>query len=335
MEKVKDTESFIRRARETHGDTYDYSMADYRGANEPITLICKVCGPFVLAAAGSHYKKKKPCGCGKCNYGVYAGRNYCNCGLPIDAHNKRIPAESITCRYCYERDRDAREFERRKRTCKSCGDWYFRRSKNHMLCGQCEERRRKKRVAALVSCKTCGKNFTRCTQKRGRNRQHFCSLDCYEKRATKKKTRLPIVVLYKCEWCGTASHKKRCDAEGCWAVAMQTAFAQADARQKARTKKRTQRQEWVYRIALRLQGNRGRKATRKPSEPKGYDIYRAVDILAAKEFELQKCEWRYKISNKLSNARKRVKRKNAIEQHSPKDLRKAEAKPIQMCFKWR
>ena len=227
MERVKDTASFIRRAREVHGDTYDYSLAKYTASQQPITLICRVCGPFVLSQAGSHYRKRKPCGCGKCNYGVYAGRKYCDCGLPIDAHNKRTQAESNTCRTCYNRDRDAREFERRKRTCKNCGDWYFRRSKNHTTCGRCEERRKRKRASSLVSCRTCGKRLARCSQKRGRNKQHFCSLSCYENRATKKKLQLPIVVLYKCECCGTVSYRKRCNSDGCWANVIRKALLQS------------------------------------------------------------------------------------------------------------
>lgn len=334
MERVKDTASFIRRARQVHGDTYDYSLAKYTAAQQPITLICRVCGPFVLSQAGTHYRKQKPCGCGKCNYGAYAGRKYCDCGLPIDAHNKRIYAESNTCRTCYSRDRDAREFERRKRACKNCGEWYFRRSNNHTTCGPCKERRKRKRASSFVSCRTCGKEFFRCSQKRGRNKHHFCSLACYEKRATKKKVQLPIIVLYKCDCCGAISYRKRCNEDGCWAAAIRKAFAYAGTKQKARSKKRTKKQEWLYRIATRLQGNKGRMASRKPSVPKGYDIYRAADVLAELQKDADKCVWRYKISNKLSNARKRVRRKDANQRHRKKDLRKAERKSIQMCFEW-
>lgn len=331
MEKVKDTESFIRRARETHGDTYDYSMANYKGSQQPITLVCRVCGPFVLSQAGTHYRKRKPCGCRTCNYGVYVGRKYCDCGLPIDAHNRRIHAESNTCRVCFERDRDAREFERRKRTCKNCGDWYFRRSKNHTTCGRCRERRLRKRATSTVLCRTCGKHFTRCTQKRGRNKRHFCSLGCYEKRATKKKTRLPIVVVYKCNCCGTVSHGKRCRADGCWAACIAVSIANFSHRQKSRNPERTKKQEWSYRIGIRLNSNRHRDVKRSHKEPKGFDVYGALKHLQRRVDWHYQDAWKKKIGGKLSGMAQRQRRKQKQHRGS---LCKAPKKPIQMCFKW-
>ena len=65
MVKVKDTASFIEAARAIHGDKYDYSLTVYSGSQKPITIICKKCGPFVLAEAGTHYWKKA-CGCRFC-----------------------------------------------------------------------------------------------------------------------------------------------------------------------------------------------------------------------------------------------------------------------------
>lgn len=331
MERVKDTASFIRRARQVHGDTYDYSLAKYTASQQPITLICRVCGPFVLSQAGTHYRKRKPCGCGKCNYGVYAGRKYCDCGLPIDAHNKRIHAESNTCRTCYSRDRDAREFERRKRACKNCGEWYFRRSNNHTTCGPCKERRKRKRASSFVSCRTCGKRFSRCSQKRGRNKHHFCSLGCYEKRATKKKLQLPIVVLYKCECCGTVSHGRRCNTDGCWAHAIRKASVEAIAKQKSRTKKRTKKQEWAYRITLRLNSNRHRDTKQAPPEPKGYNAIGALKHLERRIAWHQQDAWKKKLGGKLSGMAQRQRRK---QKQRRSGVRKAQKKPVQMCFKW-
>lgn len=66
MVKVKDTESFIRRAREIHGDRYDYSETVYSGSQEPITIICRACGPFTLRIAQGHVSDRK-CGCRNCN----------------------------------------------------------------------------------------------------------------------------------------------------------------------------------------------------------------------------------------------------------------------------
>ena len=45
--KRKDTNEFIERAREVHGDRYDYSKTVYKGVLNPITIICKKHGEFM------------------------------------------------------------------------------------------------------------------------------------------------------------------------------------------------------------------------------------------------------------------------------------------------
>ena len=47
---VWDTESFIRKAREVHGDKYDYSKAEYKGSYEKITITCPEHGDFEQVA---------------------------------------------------------------------------------------------------------------------------------------------------------------------------------------------------------------------------------------------------------------------------------------------
>lgn len=42
------TESFIEKARNKHGDTYDYSLVDYKNNATKITLICKTHGEFEI-----------------------------------------------------------------------------------------------------------------------------------------------------------------------------------------------------------------------------------------------------------------------------------------------
>ena len=39
-------EDFIKRAKEVHGDKYDYSEVDYKSNKEPVTIICPKHGPF-------------------------------------------------------------------------------------------------------------------------------------------------------------------------------------------------------------------------------------------------------------------------------------------------
>lgn len=68
MANVKDTASFIDAARAIHGDRYDYSQTVYVGSQSPVTIVCRVCGPFTLAEAAAHYKTcRKPSGCVRCN----------------------------------------------------------------------------------------------------------------------------------------------------------------------------------------------------------------------------------------------------------------------------
>lgn len=40
------TEIFIKKAREVHGDRYNYSLVDYKGSQIPVTIICPEHGPF-------------------------------------------------------------------------------------------------------------------------------------------------------------------------------------------------------------------------------------------------------------------------------------------------
>jgi len=41
------TEQFIARARQAHGDRYDYAQTDYQNSSKPVVVICPVHGPFM------------------------------------------------------------------------------------------------------------------------------------------------------------------------------------------------------------------------------------------------------------------------------------------------
>jgi hypothetical protein len=56
------TEEFIARAREVHGDKYDYSMVEYVGMHSEVIIICSKHGDF-LQTPHTHLKGA---GCGKC-----------------------------------------------------------------------------------------------------------------------------------------------------------------------------------------------------------------------------------------------------------------------------
>ena len=69
MPKKIDTETFIERARKTHGDLYDYSKVVYENSTKHVIIICKVEGhPEFLQAPGNHYRGAgcPICGRAKC-----------------------------------------------------------------------------------------------------------------------------------------------------------------------------------------------------------------------------------------------------------------------------
>lgn len=57
------TEEFIRRAREVHGDRYDYSMANYTNAKTKLIIVCKIHGEF-MKIPSDHMMGS---GCPKCS----------------------------------------------------------------------------------------------------------------------------------------------------------------------------------------------------------------------------------------------------------------------------
>lgn len=65
IEAISDTtESFIEKARTVHGNRYDYSRVDHRGANRRVIIICPIHGEW-LQTPGSHIDGH---GCPECSY---------------------------------------------------------------------------------------------------------------------------------------------------------------------------------------------------------------------------------------------------------------------------
>jgi hypothetical protein len=62
-------EDFLKKARETHKDLYDYSKTVYISARKPILVTCKVHGDFVVNKAADHYSNGT--GCPKCCRGGF------------------------------------------------------------------------------------------------------------------------------------------------------------------------------------------------------------------------------------------------------------------------
>lgn len=57
---VKTTEDFVKRAKEVHGDRYDYSKAIYRGNTIPLTIICPEHGEFDISPT-TFFNRTNPC----------------------------------------------------------------------------------------------------------------------------------------------------------------------------------------------------------------------------------------------------------------------------------
>ena len=65
------TERFIEKAKNIHGDKYDYSKVEYSNDNKKVTIICFVHGEFVQKA-NNHLMGQ---GCPQCNKGLYYTRD--------------------------------------------------------------------------------------------------------------------------------------------------------------------------------------------------------------------------------------------------------------------
>lgn len=70
QKRRSNTEKFIERAKEIHGNTYDYSECQYKGATEPVTIICKKHGPFSIRPTNHLHGQGCPL-CGNERKGAY------------------------------------------------------------------------------------------------------------------------------------------------------------------------------------------------------------------------------------------------------------------------
>ena len=58
--KSSNTKEFIKKAKEIHGDKYDYSKVVYKNAHDKVTIICPIHGEF-LKSPNNHLSKKQGC----------------------------------------------------------------------------------------------------------------------------------------------------------------------------------------------------------------------------------------------------------------------------------
>lgn len=62
-DRICSVDEFIRKAQLVHGEVYDYSLVEYKGAKTPIEIICTIHGVY-LQTPDSHLHS---CGCPDCN----------------------------------------------------------------------------------------------------------------------------------------------------------------------------------------------------------------------------------------------------------------------------
>ena len=55
------TEDFIKRAKEVHGDKYDYNLVTYKDINTKVEIICKKCGRHFNQKPSNHINMKQGC----------------------------------------------------------------------------------------------------------------------------------------------------------------------------------------------------------------------------------------------------------------------------------
>lgn len=63
---VKNKEQFVERARELHGDRYDYDRFVYTKSREKSYITCKIHGDFLMCA-NHHIDENRMCGCQQCS----------------------------------------------------------------------------------------------------------------------------------------------------------------------------------------------------------------------------------------------------------------------------
>jgi hypothetical protein len=84
-------EQFLERVCRVHGDKYSYDLANYKGQNIPVSIICPEHGVFYQKPV-HHFKGK---GCPRCGYSISKGESELfnwtiTLGLRVESRNKKI-----------------------------------------------------------------------------------------------------------------------------------------------------------------------------------------------------------------------------------------------------
>ena len=138
--------TFIEKAVKVHGDTYDYSLVDYKDVRTPITIVCKKHGPFQQVP----YYHLAGNGCRKC----YDERHSESVAKPFE----QIVKESRDVHgNDYEYDEQSYKGMKKKMKifCKKCGRHFLQMPYYHIAmrqgCPYCQKSLGEKRVAMALT----------------------------------------------------------------------------------------------------------------------------------------------------------------------------------------
>ena len=141
-----DTEKFIEKAKEVHGDTYDYSLVNFKDVRTPVTIICKKHGPFEQVP----YYHLAGNGCRQC----YDERHSETIQKPFEqfvAEARSIHGDD------YDYDEASYKGSKKKMRiyCKKCKKYFPQMPYNHISqrqgCPHCQKSRGEKKVAMTLT----------------------------------------------------------------------------------------------------------------------------------------------------------------------------------------
>lgn len=310
---------FIRHARLRYGDRYDYSLAVFRGSNKPITIICRVCGPFTLSQASSHIRGRL-CGCKFCNKKTSLRKKGPVKVCPrCRKWAKYKSCVSGLCRECQDTKNAETKAARElllNRECRFCGYAMDSTDPRKAFCSnRCSSLfygRVRSELNVVQQCGMCGISVER-TPRKAIDNWHCPK--CKSKKAAMERQRRAaaiLPVLYRCTDCGSVGSLNRwakCCPPQCneceWTRAIYAWLARA--RKKQRDVEARRIDPWTATIIDRLIERPPPIRQRNSPTPSsfGQAINWQLMGVRAKRSYFNKCEWTKKIENKLSNLRKR------------------------------
>lgn len=170
------TEEFIRKAKDVHGNRYDYSKTIYKGFNQKVIITCKEHGDF-LTLPNSHVRLG--CNCPECAETIKWSKELL----------EKRGREKYGDRFDYSLSEISSGKDKAKIKCNACGTIFETTPKNHII--------------SRGGCPTCRHKFTaesegvsfdefvkRATAKHGNKYQYH--KDCYTFLKNKTKITCPI-----------------------------------------------------------------------------------------------------------------------------------------------